>query len=265
MKLTIAHSVDLDDAFMFWALASGRLDPHAWGFDALEFVTAETEPLNRLALDEAADVVAVSIAHVPALADRYLLLPHGGSMGRGYGPVVVARRPLTSLSGARVGVPGERTTAARLLSAAAPDAEQVLLPFAESLPAIDRGDVEAAVLIHEGRLVYARLGYTLVLDLGAWWTETKQLPLPLGGNVIRRALGTDTITRASAMLRRSIEVALAYRADAIADLLPSRPAMTSSDADEYLRLYANADTLDYGSDGRAAVATLLGHEPRWAP
>jgi len=250
---------------MFWALASGRLDPAAWGFGGLDFRAAETEDLNRIALEGTADVVAVSIAHVPALAPAYLLLPHGGSVGRGYGPVVVARRDLPALEGVRVGIPGVRTTAARLLAAAAPAARAVVVPFSQSFAAIDRGDVDAAVLIHEGRLVYERLGYRLLLDLGSWWGETTGLPLPLGGNVIRRALGPEAIARASAMLREAIAYALGHRDEAIAQLLTARPGMSLSDADAYLRLYANEDTLDYGADGRTAVAQLLGITPDWAP
>jgi 1,4-dihydroxy-6-naphthoate synthase len=250
---------------MFWALSSGRLDPDAWGFGALDFRATDTETLNRWAAEGAADVVAVSIAHVPEVAANYLLLPHGGSVGRGYGPVVVTRRASTSLAGLRVGIPGERTTAARLLRAAAPDAVPVVVPFAESLEAIDRGEVDAAVLIHEGRLVYRRLGFRLALDLGVWWRETTRLPLPLGGNVIRRALGGETIARASAMLRESIAYALAHRDDAISELLSLRRGMSRDDADLYLRLYANDDTLDYGLDGRAGVVRLLGHDVDWAP
>jgi 1,4-dihydroxy-6-naphthoate synthase len=249
---------------MFWALASGRLDPERWGFPGIDFRAADTESLNRLAAAGEADVVAVSIAYVPELADRYLLLPHGGSVGRGYGPVGVARRPLAGLAGARVGIPGPTTTAARLLAAAAPEATPVVIPFADSLPAIDRGEVDAAVLIHEGRLVYRRLGYHLLLDLGVWWADTTGLPLPLGGNVIRRSLGDDAVARASAMLRESIAHALAHRDEALTDLLRTRP-LSRPDADEYLKLYANEDTLDYGEDGRRAVTALLGRTPDWAP
>lgn len=252
---------------MFWALATGRVPPAAYGFDRVDFQTADTETLNRCADGEEADVVAISIAHFAAIADRYQLLPHGGSVGRGYGPVLVARRPVPkeALASLVIGVPGARTTAARLVSAAIPGARTVVVPFHQTLAAIDEGRCDAVVLIHEGRLVYERLGYRLLLDLGAWWADTTGLPLPLGGNAIRRALGSEAIARASAMLRDSIAHALAHRDEAIEELLSARPGMTRADADLYLSLYANRDTLDYGPDGRAAVERLLGRPVDWAP
>jgi 1,4-dihydroxy-6-naphthoate synthase len=256
---------------MFWAIASRRIDPRAYGFRRVAFRTADTETLNRWAETGAVDVCAVSIAHVPALRPEWMLLPHGGSLGRGYGPVVVAARRLdaAALAGRRVGIPGERTTAARLLRRAAPAAIPVVVPFADSFHAIDRAAVDAAVLIHEGRLVYERLGYHLVVDLGEHWTRTTGLPIPLGGNVIRRALGEAAIAAASAMCRASIAYALAHRDEAIDELLPSRPspgpAMSRADADTYLSLYANADTLDYGADGRVAIERLLECGVDWAP
>jgi 1,4-dihydroxy-6-naphthoate synthase len=251
---------------MFWALATGRVRPRDFGFAAVDFRAADTETLNRWAEEGAADVVAVSIAHVPAIAPGYLLLPHGGSVGRGYGPVVAARRPLApaELAGLRVGIPGERTTAARLLGRAAPRAVPVVVPFSATLEAIDAGVVDAAVLIHEGRLVYERRGYRLVLDLGDWWRRETGLPLPLGGNVIRRALGPDAIAAASAMLHASIAHGLARRDEALGELLAARPGLARADADAYLALYANADTLDYGPEGRAAVEALLGTSVEWA-
>ncbi|MBI4509227.1 MAG: ABC transporter substrate-binding protein [Deltaproteobacteria bacterium] len=265
-RLSVAHSVDLDDAFMFWALATGRLDPKPHGVSSVEFRAADTETLNRCAADGKADVVAVSIAAVPELRD-YLLLPHGGSVGRGYGPVVVAREPLAArdLSGRRVGIPGARTTAARLLAGAAPKAEPVVVPFHGSFDALEAGEVDAALLIHEGRLVYRKLGYHLVLDLGEWWTNETGLPLPLGGNVIRRALGAERIATVSQMLRESIAMALARRDEAIDELLATRPSMSRGDASEYLSLYANQDTLDYGPEGRRAISRLLGMDVEWAP
>ncbi len=262
--------MDLDDAFMFWAIARGHVDPRAYGFDGIDFRASDTETLNRWAAQGETDVVAISIAHVPAVASSYLLLPHGGSLGRDYGPVVVAREPAAEGAGAawltarRVGIPGERTTAARLLRLAAPGAIPVVVPFSATLEAIDAGEVEAAVLIHEGRLVYRRRGFHLLLDLGCYWFENTGLPLPLGGNVIRRGLGDD-VPRASAMLRDSIAYALAHRDAALDDLLATRPGMSRDDADTYLALYANQDTLDYGRDGRAAVERLLGGSVDWAP
>jgi 1,4-dihydroxy-6-naphthoate synthase len=267
-RLTIAHSIDLDDAFMFWAIATGRIDAGAYGFEGADFRTADTETLNGWAGAGEADVVAVSIAHVPAIAREYLLLPHGGSLGRGRGPIVIAAasRTAETLAGRRVGIPGQRTTAARLLAEALPAAVPVVVPFLGAFDAIDSGDVDAAVLIHEGRLIYERRGYHRVLDLGEWWAaRTGALPLPLGGNVIRRALEPERIGRASAWLRESIAHALAHRDQALDDLLRTRPGMPRAEADAYLRLYANADTLDYGPDGRSAVERLVGAPVEWAP
>jgi 1,4-dihydroxy-6-naphthoate synthase len=261
MILSLAYSTDLDDAFMFWALASGRIDVHAYGFDGVSHRRADTATLNAWALAGEFDVVAVSVALVPALADRYVLLPHGGSVGRDYGPVVVAARPLERLDGLRVGVPGETTTCARLLSLAAPGATQVTVPSApleRAFAALAAGEVDACALIHEGRLTYGERGLHLVLDLGRFWHERHHLPLPLGGNVMRRALGADAMARVSAMLHDSIAHALAHREQALDAILPERPSLTRAQADHYLSLYANADTLDWGEDGRRAIDALLG-------
>lgn len=262
MKLSLAYSTDLDDAFMFWPLATGRLDPRAYGFSATEHARADTATLNRWAAAGAHDVVAVSIAAVPALARDWLLLPHGGSVGRNYGPVIVAPRPLAldALAGLRVGVPGATTTCARLVALAAPDAVQVEVPSApleRAFAALADGVVDACALIHEGRLTYGERGLHLVCDLGAFWQRTRNLPLPLGGNVIRRGLGDDAIARASAMLRDAIAYSLAHRDQALDELAGDR-GLSRAQADEYLRLYANEDTLDYGPDGRRAIAALIG-------
>jgi len=260
VTLTLAYSTDLDDAFMFWALESGRLDPRAWGFDEIAHERADTQTLNAWAREGTRDVVAVSIATVPAIARGYLLLPHGGSVGRGYGPVVVAAQNNVALDGARVGVPGEGTTCAILLALAAPGARRVIVPSApmeRAFAAIADGTVDACALIHEGRLTYRARGLALVLDLGEWWTKRRALPLPLGGNVIRRGLGADAIARASAMLRESIHYALDHRAEALDELCAARPELSRAQADEYLSLYANHDTLDYGADGRRAIEVLL--------
>lgn len=262
MKLSLAYSTDLDDAFMFWPLATGRLDARDFGFDGVTHLRSDTATLNRWAIDGAHDVVAVSIAAWPELARDWLLLPHGGSVGRDYGPVIVAPRPLAvaDLAGLRVGVPGATTTCARLVALAAPGARQIEVPSApleRAFAALADGAVDAVALIHEGRLTYAARGLSLVCDLGAFWQRTRGLPLPLGGNVIRRALGDDAIARASTMIRRSIEHALAHR-DAALDELAGDRGLSRAQADEYLRLYANQDTLDYGADGRRAIAALVG-------
>ena len=262
MKLSLAYSTDLDDAFMFWPLSTGRLDPRAWGFDGAEHVRSDTATLNGWARDGVHDVVAVSIAAVPALARDWLLLPHGGSVGRNYGPVIVAPRALSvaDLRGRRVGVPGATTTCARLVALAAPDAVQVEVPSApleRAFAALADGTVDACALIHEGRLTYAERGLQLVCDLGQFWQRTRNLPIPLGGNVIKRALGDDAIARASSMLRASIAYSLDHRDEALDELAGDR-GLSRAQADQYLALYANADTLDYGDDGRRAIAALVG-------
>jgi 1,4-dihydroxy-6-naphthoate synthase len=267
MDLSLAYSTDLDDAFMFWALRDGHLDPAAYGFQSVGHVCADTATLNAWAAEGRHDVVAVSVAALPALIHRYALLPHGGSLGRGYGPVVVSkRRDLDpALAGLRVGVPGSSTTCARLVSLAAPAALQVAIPSApleRAFSALEQDEVDACALIHEGRLLFRTRGFEPVIDLGQFWEERVGLPLPLGGNVIRRALGEDAVRRADRMIKDSIAFALQHREAALDALCPARPQLERSQADAYLRLYANEDTLDYGADGRAAIARLL---PELAP
>jgi 1,4-dihydroxy-6-naphthoate synthase len=257
--LSLAYSTDLDDAFMFWALNSGRLDARRFGFDEVTHERADTATLNAWAREGRRDVVAVSVATLPSIAAQYLLLPHGGSVGRGYGPVVVARREL-GVDGARVGVPGEGTTCAVLVALAAPGARRVVVPSApmeRAFAAIDDGTVDACALIHEGRLLYERRGYRLLLDLGRFWRERRGLPLPLGANVIRRGLGADAIARASAMLGQSIRIALDERSTALDELCAARSDLSRAQADEYLALYANNDTLAYDADSRRAIDVLL--------
>lgn len=249
---------------MFWAITEGRIDTRG-----LKFVwqRADTEALNRGAEStDAPDVSAVSIHQYAYLTDRYLLLPHGGSVGVGYGPVVVARRQLDEreLSGLRIGVPGLRTTAYLVLSLLVHDFESVVLPvspFRRVFAALSDGDVDAAVLIHEGRLLYERESLFCALDLGEAWQRRHGLPLPLGGNVIAKSLGPELIARTSDVLRESIRYALEHRDEVLAALVgnetregvPRDPALF----DRYLAMYANHDTLDYGQVGRRAIEDLL--------
>ena len=261
--ISLAYSVDADDAFMFHALRHGRIDTEGLAFTHRRDHTAA---LNQLATDGGADVVAVSLGAYPALARAYRLLPHGASVGRGFGPVVVARRPMTpaALAGARVGIPGRSTTAwlvLRLIQPAAVGVEIPIFPFARIFEAVDAGEVDAALLIHEGRLIYPERGLHKVVDLGEWWQAEAGLPLPLGVNVIRRALGPATVTRVSRVLRASIAWALANRQEMIATLAAedrgekalSNPALI----DHYLNLYANQDTAAIADDARRAVDVLF--------
>jgi 1,4-dihydroxy-6-naphthoate synthase len=267
--IRLAYSPDSDDAFMFWALAHGHIDPRGLRF---EHSRADTEALNRSTQTDAAPhVSAVSIHQYAYLADRYLLLPHGGSVGAGYGPVLVAprERQLSELRGRRIGVPGLRTSAYLVLRLLLPEFEAVVLPispFRRAYVALREGEVEAALLIHEGRLLYQSEGLHAVCELGEAWQARTGLPLPLGGNVIARALGPGRIALVSQILRESIAWALQHRDDVIAGLLASehREGVPRDRAmlDRYLAMYANQDTLDYGIEGQRAIYELLrlGHE-----
>jgi 1,4-dihydroxy-6-naphthoate synthase len=263
-SIRIAYSPDADDAFMFWAIAEGRIDTGELTFERSR---ADTEALNRAAEHTTAPhVSAVSIHQYAYLADRYLLLPHGGSVGVGYGPVVVATRPLAAadLRGLRIGVPGLRTSAYLVLRLLVPEFEPVVVPvapFSRAFEAVKSGEVDAVLLIHEGRLLYEREGLSRVLELGESWQALTGLPLPLGGNVIAKSLGAPLIERVSGLLRESIRYALEHRDEALNALLAqeTRPGVPRDRAmfDRYLAMYANQDTLDYGAQGRQAIQDLL--------
>jgi 1,4-dihydroxy-6-naphthoate synthase len=262
--IRLAYSPDSDDAFMFWALAHGRIDDRGLRF---EHTRGDTEALNRATeAQRAPDVSAVSIHQYAYLADRYLLLPHGGSVGAGYGPVLVANdaAPLEAFRHRRIGVPGLRTSAYLVLRLLLPEFEPVIVPvapFARAYEALRGGEVDAALLIHEGRLLYEREGLARVCELGEAWQALTGLPLPLGGNVIARALGPQLIAAVSQILRASIRWALDHRDEVLAALIAEehRAGVPRDRAlfDRYLAMYANADTLDYGPQGRHAIAELL--------
>lgn len=256
----VAHSPDADDLFMMRALQLDLIPTGPWRF---ELRTAPTDALNRLASTDEVDVLALSIAHWPHIADRWQLLPHGGSLGEGYGPVVVAREPtsLDALRGRRVAIPGTTTTAWAVLRQLV-DVEPVeipIVPYARVFEALRAGEVDAALVIHEGRLTYAAEGFVALTDIGeAWAARTGGLPLPLGANAIRRDLGPEAIAEISALLRASIAHALEHRDEAIAWLLDQGGALRTAEAlDRYLAMYANARTLDYGPEGRAGVEALI--------
>ena len=264
--IRLAFSPDSDDLFMFWALLRGRVDTRGLTFVAER---ADTETLNARAERGDVDVLAVSIARYATIADRYQLLPHGASVGRGYGPVVVANAPRSfeSLSGARVGIPGHRTTAAlvlRILMGERPYTPVVLpiSPYARTFEALRTGEVDAALLIHEGRLTYEREGFARVVDIGeAWAAETGGLPLPLGGNVIRRALGEERIALVSQLCRESIAWALAHQDEVSAALLSEEAredvGLDRALLDRYLAMYANEDTREMKPDVVRAIRELF--------
>jgi 1,4-dihydroxy-6-naphthoate synthase len=261
--ISLAYSVDADDAFMFHALRAGAIDTGGLTFTHRRDHTAA---LNRLAIGGGADVVAVSLGVYPAIADRYQLLPHGASVGRGYGPVVVAPRPFgpEALAGLRVGIPGATTTAwlvLRLLAPGAVGVEIPISPFNRIFEALAAGEVDAALLIHEGRLLYPARGLHLVADLGVFWQEKTGLPLPLGVNVIRRAIGAAPVARVSDVLRASIAWALAHRRETIALIAAEdrgdKALSDQSLINDYLNLYANGDTAAIADDARRAVEVLF--------
>jgi len=261
--ISLAYSVDADDFFMFHALRAGAIDT-----GGLRFIHRRdhTAALNQLAIDGGADVVAVSVGVYPAIAARYQMLPHGASVGRGFGPVVVARTPLApgDLAGMRVGIPGATTTAWLVLQLIAPGAigvEIPISPFGAIFDALARGEVDAALLIHEGRLLYRERGLHLVVDLGEWWAAREALPLPLGVNVIRRGLGPARVAQVSAQLRASIAWGLANRTGIIAEIAAQdrgdKALSDQSLIDHYLNLYANDDTAAMADDAKHAIDVLF--------
>jgi 1,4-dihydroxy-6-naphthoate synthase len=260
-RITVAHSPDSDDAFMFFALARGKIrDPE------LEFnhVLEDIQSLNQRALRREYEVTAVSFHAYAYLADRYALLPHGASMGDGYGPMVVTReacRP-DELRGKRIAVPGTLTTAALALKLWDPDLQHLVIPFDQIMDAVAAGTVDAGLIIHEGQVTYGALGFHKVVDLGEWWLRETGLPLPLGGNVIRKDLGPTLMRRVSHLLRESIRYALAHREEALDYAMQFGRDMERKLVDRFIGMYVNDLTLDYGERGSAAVRRLLalGHE-----
>ncbi len=256
MKIRIAHSPDSDDAFMFYGLASGRVP--AEGFE-LEHVLSDIETLNRAAFAGTYEITAVSFHAYAHLTDRYVLLPHGASMGDRYGPVVVARAdgPAT-LDGVTVAVPGELTTAFLTLKLLHPDVRHEVVPFDQIQERVRDGEAAAGLLIHEGQLTYQEDGLRKIVDLGEWWADrTGGLPLPLGGNVIRRDLGPETIATLSRLLHDSIDYALKHREEAVAYAMQFGRGLDQPRTDRFVGMYVNDLTLDYGARGRTAVARLL--------
>jgi 1,4-dihydroxy-6-naphthoate synthase len=262
--IRLGHSPDPDDAFMFYALAEELIPTDGFRF---EHVLRDIETLNDWAREGRLEVTALSVHAYAYLSDRYRLLPHGASMGERYGPIVVAREPLdpASLPGLRVAVPGLLTSAfLQLQLAVGRIAEPVITPFDRILDVVEGGEVDAGLVIHEGQLTYASQGLQSILDLGEWWHElTGGLPLPLGANAVRRDLDEgDTLPRLSRLLRQSIAYGLEHRTGALAHAERFGRGLDRGLADRFVGMYVNDRTLDYGEDGRAAVAELLrrGHE-----
>ena len=256
MRITVAHSPDSDDAFMFYGFACGAVS--AAGLE-IDQVLADIESLNRAAFEGRYEVTAVSFHAYAHLLDRYALLPHGASMGDRYGPIVVTQADgPRSLDGVTVAIPGELTTAYLALQLFHPGVAYRVMPFDEIQPAVVDGTVEAGLLIHEGQLTYRDEGLRCLVDLGVWWADrTSGLPLPLGCNVIRRDLGSGTMRAVSRLLRASIAYALDHRNDAIEYALDFGRGLDAERTDRFVGMYVNGLTLDYGERGRAAVERLF--------
>ena len=257
----LAHSPDADDAFMFWALAAGKIDT---GDRRYEHELADIETLNRRALSGELEVTAVSLHAYAHLADRYALLAHGASIGDRYGPRLVARtrppadvRAALAAPGALVAVPGELTTAFLTLKLYQPAARHVVVPFDQIEDYVAAGRADAGLLIHEGQLTYGDRGLHLWVDLGEWWYQETGGPLPLGGNVVRRDLGAALMHDVARDLRASIQYALGHRREALAHAQTFSRGLDAARTDQFVEMYVNAFTVDYGAVGRRAVAELL--------
>ncbi len=254
--VTVAHSPDSDDAFMFYALATNKVRVSGLRF---EHTLCDIETLNRKAMDGVYDVTAISFHAYPYIQDRYMLLPSGGSVGEGYGPMIISPRPLAiaDLKRVRIAVPGTLTTAYLALKLFAPAAQTEVVRFDQIIPQVLAGKYEAGLIIHEGQLTYSRSGLHRILDLGKWWRDQHGLPLPLGGNAIRRDLGQPVLAQVADALRQSIQFALEHRDEALAYAMQFARDLDSQMADKFVGMYVNQRTLDYGSDGRQSIRLLL--------
>ncbi len=256
MRLKLAHSPDSDDAFMFYALAERKVPSGDFEF---VHVLEDIETLNRKALEEAYDITAISFHAYPYLSDKYGLLTCGASFGEGYGPLLVSKKRLgiEDLKGRRVAIPGAMTTAFLVLKLAQPGLDTVVVPFDRILEKVEKGEVDAGLIIHEGQLTYKKQGFHKLLDLGEWWQQQTGLPLPLGGNAIRRSLGLERIREVAGLLKASIEYGLGHREEALAYALRFGRGLETQQADRFVEMYVNHWTLDYGEKGRQAVQKLL--------
>ena len=257
MHIQLGHSPDPDDAFMFWGLATGRVDPDGFTF---EHVLRDIQTLNEWAQDGKLEVTAISLHTYPFVQGRYMLLPHGASMGDGYGPIVVSREPLNraDLRDVEIAVPGPMTTAFLVLRLyLGADFRWRPVPFDRIIEEVESGAAPAGLLIHEGQLTYARHGLRKVVDLGEWWLLETGLPLPLGVNVARRDLGEAALHGLSGILRESITVGLEHREEALEYALAYGRGLDTGLADRFVGMYVNELTQDYGVEGRQAVAELL--------
>jgi 1,4-dihydroxy-6-naphthoate synthase len=261
-EISVAHSPDSDDAFMFYGLATNKIRVPGLKFT---HTLNDIETLNRRAINEAFyDVTAISFHAYPYLQDNYALMACGGSVGEGYGPMIVARQSysLNDVRRIRLAVPGTLTTAYLTLKIFAPEIETAVVPFDRIIPEVLAGNFDAGLIIHEGQLTYSHSGLHKVIDLGQWWREETGLPLPLGGNAIKRSLGADVSLKVTNALRDSIQHALDNREAALSYAMQFARDLESSLADKFVGMYVNERTLHYGDDGKEAIRRLLqlGHE-----
>ena len=261
-EISIAHSPDSDDAFMFYGLATNKVRVPGYKFS---HVLTDIETLNHKAINEAFfDVTAISFHAYPYLQENYTLMSCGGSVGEGYGPMVVAPRRLSpaELKKTRIAIPGTLTTAFLALKLYEPEIETSVVPFDKIIPAVLSGEFDAGLIIHEGQLTYAKDGLLKLLDLGQWWRESTGLPLPLGGNAIRRSLGAEVQRITTQALRDSIQHALDHRDEALLYAMQFARDLDTPTANRFVGMYVNERTLDYGEDGRRAISELLrmGHD-----
>jgi len=262
-EITVAHSPDSDDAFMFYGLATNKVRVPGLRFT---HTLCDIETLNRKAMDGEGvyDVTAISFHAYPYIQLNYALLPSGGSVGDGYGPMIVATRAFSQseIKRKRIAVPGTLTTAYLALRLFAPGIETEVVPFDQIIPQVLESKYEAGLIIHEGQLTYSKSGLQRVVDLGKWWLRMTGLPLPLGGNAIRRSLGPELMSAVATALRESIQYALDHRDEALAYAMQFARDLDPQLADKFVGMYVNERTLDYGPDGREAIRRLLdmGHK-----
>ena len=255
-EIKLAHSPDSDDAFMFYALATHKLPTPGYKYT---HILSDIQSLNEAALNETYDVTALSFAAYPTLRDKYVLLDCGASFGEGYGPIVVATHAMKAqeLKGKRIGVPGLKTSAYLTLKLFEADFEAVVMPFDKVIEAVRNEVVEAGLLIHEGQLFFPQLGLHRVIDLGIWWQEMTKLPLPLGGNAVRRALGADLGRLVAKTIRESVAYGLEHRDEALNYAMQFAREMDTDLADKFVGMYVNKWTLGYGEKGKKAVRELI--------
>jgi 1,4-dihydroxy-6-naphthoate synthase len=260
-EITIAHSPDSDDAFMFYGLATNKVRVPGLKFT---HTLTDIETLNRKAMEGVYDVTAISFHAYPYLQDQYALMSCGGSVGEQYGPMIVGSRPISldEVKTMKIAVPGTLTTAYLALKLFAPQIKTETVAFDQIIPEIVAEKYEAGLIIHEGQLTYESSGLSKILDLGKWWHELTGLPLPLGGNAIRRSLGPELMATINQALRDSIHYALDHREEALAYAMQFARDLDPQKADRFVGMYVNERTLDYGADGKEAVTRLLtmGHE-----